>query len=82
MADLKTSFVDPERARLYIEKGPSAFMPGHAGLMQMIAVLLGETMVEDGTVLVIGAGQRRAKMALRWSRSRRPDARPCARNGR
>jgi tRNA (cmo5U34)-methyltransferase len=36
--------------------GPAAFTPGHAGLMQMISVLLAERMPEDGTVLVIGAG--------------------------
>lgn len=56
MTDLNANFVDPERARQYIEKGPPAFTPGHAGLMQMIGVLLGETMPADGTVLVIGAG--------------------------
>ena len=56
MTDLHANFVDPERARQYIEKGPPAFAPGHAGLMQMIAVLLGETMPADGTLLVIGAG--------------------------
>lgn len=39
-----------------MEKGPPAFTPGHASLMQMIGVLLGETMPEDGTVLVVGAG--------------------------
>ena len=56
MTDLNASFVDPERVRQYIEKGPPAFAPGHAGLMQMIGVLLGETMPADGSVLVIGAG--------------------------
>ena len=56
MIDLDANFVDPERARQYIEKGPPAFAPEHAGLMQMIGVLLGETMPEDGTILVVGAG--------------------------
>ena len=56
MTDLNANFADPERARQYIEKGPPAFTPGHAGLMQMIGVLLGETMPEDGAILVVGAG--------------------------
>ena len=56
MTDLNANFVDPERVRQYLEKGPPAFAPGHAGLMQMIAVLLAEHMPQDGTVLVIGAG--------------------------
>lgn len=56
MTDLNANFVDPERARQYIEKGPPAFTPGHAGLMQMIGVLLGETMPDDGAILVVGAG--------------------------
>lgn len=56
MNDLNANFLDFERARHYLEKGPPAFMPGHAGLMQMIGVLLGETMPGDGTILVIGAG--------------------------
>ena len=56
MTDLNANFVDPERVRHYIEKGPPAFTPGHAGLMQMIGILLGETMPVDGNILVIGAG--------------------------
>ena len=56
MTDPDTRFVDPERVRQYLHNGPLAFTPGHAGLMQMIGVLLGETMPTDGTVLVIGAG--------------------------
>lgn len=56
LTDMNANFVDQERARQYLEKGPPAFTPGHAGLMQMIGVLLGETMPLDGTVLVIGAG--------------------------
>jgi tRNA (cmo5U34)-methyltransferase len=45
-----------ERFRQYAEKGPPAFTPGHAGLMQMIVILVAERMPSDGTVLVIGAG--------------------------
>ena len=56
MTDLTANFVDPERVRQYVENGPPAFTPGHAGLMQMIGVLLAETMPADGTILVIGAG--------------------------
>ena len=56
MTDLNANFVDPERARQYIEKGPPAFTPGYAGLMQMIGVLLDETMPKDAAILIIGAG--------------------------
>ena len=56
MTDLNSNFVDLERAQQYIDKGPPAFTPGHAGLMQMIGVLLGETMPGNGTVLIVGAG--------------------------
>lgn len=56
MSDLAANFVDPERVRQYVEIGPPAFAPGHAGMLQMIGVLLGETMPEDGEVLVVGAG--------------------------
>lgn len=56
MSDLASNYVEPERVKNYIEKGPAAFAPGHAGMMQMIAVLLAERMPQDGEVLVIGAG--------------------------
>ncbi|MBB4857527.1 tRNA (cmo5U34)-methyltransferase [Novosphingobium chloroacetimidivorans] len=56
MTDMNAHFADPDRVRQYLENGPPAFTPGHAGLMQMIGVLLGETMPQDGTLLVIGAG--------------------------
>ena len=56
MTDLKANFVNPERVRQYVEKGPPAFTPGHAGLMQMIGVLLAERTPFDGAILVIGAG--------------------------
>lgn len=56
MTNMNANFADPERVRQYLEKGPLAFTPGHVGLMQMIGILLGETMSQDGTILVIGAG--------------------------
>lgn len=56
MSELDANFVDPERVKLYTEKGPPAFAPGHAGMLQMIGVLLAETMPEEGQILVVGAG--------------------------
>ncbi len=56
MSGLHANFLDPERIKRYIEHGPPAFAPGHAGLLQMVGVLLGERMPQDGSVLVIGAG--------------------------
>lgn len=56
MSDLLENFVDPERVKQYVEVGPPAFAPGHGGLLQMIGVLLGEAMPDDGELLVVGAG--------------------------
>ena len=56
MSELHANFVDPERVRQYAEVGPPAFTPGHGGMLQMIGVLLGETMPDDGRLLVVGAG--------------------------
>ena len=56
MTDFQANFVDPEFVRRYVEQGPPAFAPGHAGLLQMTGVLLGEQMPHDGELLVIGAG--------------------------
>lgn len=56
MSDLSANFVDPERVKQYVEVGPPAFTPGHSGLLQMIGVLLGEAVPNDGQILVIGAG--------------------------
>ena len=49
-------FADPEFVSRYVEQGPPAFMPGHAGVLQMAGVLLAETVPADGQVLVVGAG--------------------------
>lgn len=56
MDDLQANFVEHERVRRYIEHGPPAFAPGHAGMLQMAAVLLAERMPDDGEILVVGAG--------------------------
>lgn len=56
MSELNANFAEPDRVKQYTEKGPPAFAPGHAGMLQMIGVLLAETMPEDGQLLVVGAG--------------------------
>ena len=56
MSELNANFVEPERVKRYVEHGPPAFAPGHGGMLQMIGVLLGETMPDDGQLLVVGAG--------------------------
>lgn len=50
------NFDDPDFVAHYIEKGPAAFMPGQAGVLQMAGVLLAERVPDDGHVLVVGAG--------------------------
>ena len=56
MSSFHQNFSDPARVAQYVEKGPPAFMPGHAGVLQMAGVLLAERTPEDGRVLVVGAG--------------------------
>ena len=56
MSDLNAKFAEPEWVGRYLKQGPPAFAPGHAGLLQMIAVLLAERMPGDGSILVVGAG--------------------------
>ena len=56
MSDMRAHFGDPERVKQYAEAGPPAFTPGHAGLLQMIGVLLSESVPGDGQLLVVGAG--------------------------
>ena len=53
---LYANFVDPERVKRDIEYGPPAFAPGHGGMLQMIGVLLAESVPADGQILVVGAG--------------------------
>ncbi|WP_296599487.1 class I SAM-dependent methyltransferase [Phenylobacterium sp.] len=56
MSAFERYFADPEFVARYVEQGPPAFMPGHAGVLQMVGVLLAETTPVDGVVLVVGAG--------------------------
>jgi len=56
MSELKELFGDSSFVSGYLENGPPAFMPGHAGVLQMAAVLLREHAPADGQVLVAGAG--------------------------
>lgn len=53
---MKADFVDSALVKRYVEKGPPAFAPGHAGMLQMTGVLLEERVSEAGTILVVGAG--------------------------
>lgn len=56
MSDIRSNFVDPAKVQAYLASGPAAFAPGHAGLLQMIGVLLDERVPRDGVVLIVGAG--------------------------
>lgn len=56
MSGFQQHFADPEFVARYVELGPSAFMPGHAGVLQMAGLLLAERTPADGHVLVVGAG--------------------------
>ncbi len=49
-------YENAERVRRYITDGPPAFTPGHAGLLQMIGVLLAERVPQEGNLLIVGAG--------------------------
>lgn len=50
------NFDDPDFVAKYVQKGPPAFTPGHAGLLQMTGVLLAEQAPDDGHILIVGAG--------------------------
>ncbi len=56
MRSFQAGFADPQFVNRYLNEGPPAFTPGHAGLLQMAWVLLAERVPEDGRVLVVGAG--------------------------
>jgi tRNA (cmo5U34)-methyltransferase len=49
-------YENAERVRRYVTDGPPAFTPGHAGLLQMIGVLLAERVPQEGNLLIVGAG--------------------------
>ncbi len=48
-------YENAERVRRYVTDGPTAFTPGHAGLLQVIGVLLAERLPHDGNLLIVGA---------------------------
>lgn len=56
MSAHRFNFSDPGFVAHYVEKGPAAFLPGHAGVLKMAAVLLGERAETDARILVVGAG--------------------------
>lgn len=56
MSGFDTYFSDPEFVARYVSQGPAAFMPGHAGVLQMVGVLLAERTPSRGVFLVVGAG--------------------------
>src|SRR4051812_25287715 len=56
MSSFDRYFEDPDFVARYVDQGPAAFMPGHAGVLQMAGILLAEAAPADSTVLVVGAG--------------------------
>ena len=56
MSEFQKYFAEPDFVARYVDHGPPAFMPGHAGVLQMAGVLLAERTPPDGVVLVVGAG--------------------------
>ena len=56
MNTFQANFSERERAARYIQNGPPAFAPGHAGLLQMARVLLAERVPDHGQILIVGAG--------------------------
>lgn len=55
MTDVQTMFSDPQAVARYTE-GPPRFVPGYNAMLSMAAILLGERVSNDGSVLVLGAG--------------------------
>ncbi|MBR0989229.1 class I SAM-dependent methyltransferase [Bradyrhizobium japonicum] len=55
MTDIQTMFSDPQAVARYTE-GPPRFVPGYNAMLSMAAILLGERVPNDGSVLVLGAG--------------------------
>ncbi len=56
MSGFRQHFEDAVFVDRYVHQGPPAFVPGHAGVLQMIGVLLRESAPRDARVLVVGAG--------------------------
>lgn len=53
---MQQMFSDPARVQAYLDNGPPAFAPGHAGMLQMVSVLLEERLAARSQLLVVGAG--------------------------
>ena len=56
MTDYRGLYEDNSFVDGYLHSGPPAFMPGHAGVLQMAGILLREHAPADARVLVVGAG--------------------------
>ncbi len=56
MTDPRAIYADASFVEGYIQNGPPAFMPGHAGVLQMAGILLRERAPAHAHVLVVGAG--------------------------
>ncbi len=56
MTEFQRNYRDAAFVDGYTRQGPPAFMPGHAGVLQMVGVLLRERAPADARVLVVGAG--------------------------
>ncbi|WP_299322354.1 methyltransferase [Parasphingopyxis sp.] len=49
-------FDEEDFVKRYVERGPSRFVPGFESLHRMADLLLAETVPDNGSVLIIGAG--------------------------
>lgn len=56
MTGFQQNFQDAAFVDRYTQQGPPAFVPGHAGVLQMTGVLLRERAPAEARVLVVGAG--------------------------
>ncbi len=56
MSNFSDFHSNPDFVRNYLENGPTAFIPGHSGALQMSGVLFNETIPDNAHILVIGAG--------------------------
>lgn len=72
MSAFDRNFHDAEFVARYVEVGPAAFLPGHAGMLRMAGLLIAERAPRDARILVVGAGGgldtlALAKMQPGWS---------------
>ncbi|MGH0034485.1 MAG: class I SAM-dependent methyltransferase [Myxococcota bacterium] len=56
MKGFQRNYQDDAFVDHYTQNGPPAFMPGHAGVLQMMGILVRERAPADARVLVVGAG--------------------------